>query len=31
MISGRYKLDDVNLALTRMKNFEEIKPVIAVE
>ncbi|MFL9901280.1 zinc-binding dehydrogenase [Paraburkholderia fungorum] len=31
MISGRYKLDDVNLALTRMKNFEEIKPVITVE
>ncbi|MEZ0603798.1 zinc-binding dehydrogenase [Paraburkholderia sp. IW21] len=31
MISGRYKLEDVNLALTRMKNFEEIKPVITVE
>ncbi|MEH3147366.1 MAG: zinc-binding dehydrogenase [Methylobacterium frigidaeris] len=28
MVSNRYKLDDVNLALTRMKNFEEIKPVI---
>lgn len=31
MISGRYRLDDVNLALTRMKNFEEIKPVIVVD
>ncbi|MEC5408490.1 zinc-binding dehydrogenase [Paraburkholderia sp. MPAMCS5] len=31
MISGRYTLDQVNLALTRMKNFEEIKPVITVD
>ena len=28
MISNRYTLEDVNLALTRMKNFEEIKPII---
>jgi D-arabinose 1-dehydrogenase-like Zn-dependent alcohol dehydrogenase len=28
MISNRYKLEDVNTALTRMKNFEEIKPII---
>lgn len=28
MISGRYQLADVNEALTRMKNYEEIKPVI---
>lgn len=28
MISGRYKLDEVNTALGRMKNLEEIKPVI---
>jgi threonine dehydrogenase-like Zn-dependent dehydrogenase len=28
MITNRYKLDDVNTALTRMKNFEEIKPII---
>lgn len=31
MISGRYKLADVNVALERMKNFEEIKPVITVD
>lgn len=28
MITGRYKLDDVNIALERMKNMQEIKPVI---
>jgi D-arabinose 1-dehydrogenase-like Zn-dependent alcohol dehydrogenase len=28
MISGRYKLDEVNTALGRMKKLEEIKPVI---
>lgn len=28
MISNRYSLDEVDTALTRMKNFEEIKPVI---
>ncbi len=28
MISNRYSLDEVNLAIERMKNFEEIKPVI---
>ncbi|PYB78863.1 alcohol dehydrogenase [Pseudomonas sp. LB-090624] len=31
MITGRYSLDQVNIALTRMKNFEEIKPVITVD
>ncbi len=31
MISGRYKLDEVNVALERMRNFEEIKPVITVD
>jgi threonine dehydrogenase-like Zn-dependent dehydrogenase len=31
MITGRYKLDEVNLAMERMKNFEEIKPVITVD
>lgn len=30
MITGRYKLDDVNVAMERMKNFQEIKPVILV-
>ncbi|MDB5842140.1 MAG: alcohol dehydrogenase [Herminiimonas sp.] len=30
MITGRYKLDDVNLALKRMKNLEETKPMILV-
>jgi len=30
MITGRYKLDDVNIALERMKNMQEIKPVILV-
>ncbi len=30
MITGRYKLDDVNIALERMKNMQEIKPVITV-
>ena len=30
MITGRYKLDEVNLAMERMKNFQEIKPVILV-
>jgi len=29
MITGRYKLDDVNLAMERMKNYQEIKPVIS--
>lgn len=28
MISNRYRLEDVNLALGRMKAFEEIKPII---
>jgi Zn-dependent alcohol dehydrogenase len=28
MISNRYKLADVNTAMERMKNYEEIKPVI---
>jgi threonine dehydrogenase-like Zn-dependent dehydrogenase len=28
MITGRYRLDEVNLALGRMQRFEEIKPVI---
>ena len=28
MITGRYKLDDVNTALERMKNMQETKPVI---
>jgi len=28
MISNRYRLGEVNIALERMKNFEEIKPVI---
>jgi len=28
MISNRYKLDEVNTAMTRMKNYEEIKPLI---
>lgn len=28
MITGRYKLDDVNLAMERMKSYQEIKPVI---
>jgi D-arabinose 1-dehydrogenase-like Zn-dependent alcohol dehydrogenase len=28
MISNRYALDQVNIAMERMKNFEEIKPVI---
>jgi len=30
MITGRYPLDQVNVALERMKNFQEIKPVITV-
>jgi threonine dehydrogenase-like Zn-dependent dehydrogenase len=30
MITGRYKLDEVNIALERMKNMQEIKPVILV-
>ncbi|PLZ03138.1 alcohol dehydrogenase [Burkholderia sp. WAC0059] len=30
MVSGRYRLDDVNVALTRMKQLEEIKPVIEI-
>jgi threonine dehydrogenase-like Zn-dependent dehydrogenase len=30
MITGRYKLDEVNMALERMKNMQEIKPVILV-
>lgn len=30
MITGRYRLDEVNVALERMKNFQEIKPVITV-
>jgi len=28
MITGRYKLADVNIAMERMKNMQEIKPVI---
>ncbi|GJD53477.1 5-exo-hydroxycamphor dehydrogenase [Methylobacterium crusticola] len=28
MVTNRYKLDDVNVALARMKAFEEIKPII---
>lgn len=28
MITGRYKLDEVNIAMERMKNYQEIKPVI---
>lgn len=31
MISGRYTLDQVNVALERMKNFEEVKPVITMD
>lgn len=30
MITGRYTLDEVNVAMERMKNFQEIKPVILV-
>jgi Zn-dependent alcohol dehydrogenase len=30
MITGRYRLDEVNLALGRMQRFEEIKPVISI-
>ena len=30
MITGRYKLDEVNIALERMRNMQEIKPVILV-
>jgi Zn-dependent alcohol dehydrogenase len=30
MITGRYRLEDVNVALERMKSFQEIKPVILV-
>jgi threonine dehydrogenase-like Zn-dependent dehydrogenase len=30
MITGRYKLDEVNLALDRMRRYEEIKPVIEI-
>ena len=30
MITNRYRLDDVNLALERMRRFEEIKPIIEV-
>ena len=30
MITGRYSLDEVNVALERMKNMQEIKPVIVV-
>jgi len=29
MISNRYTLDEVNVAMERMKNYQEIKPVIA--
>lgn len=29
MITGRYKLEDVNLAMERMKGYQEIKPVIS--
>jgi threonine dehydrogenase-like Zn-dependent dehydrogenase len=29
MITGRYRLNDVNLAMERMKNYLEIKPVIS--
>ena len=29
MVTGRYSLDEVDTALNRMKNFEEIKPIIA--
>jgi D-arabinose 1-dehydrogenase-like Zn-dependent alcohol dehydrogenase len=29
MISNRYTLDEVNIAMQRMKNYEEVKPVIA--
>ena len=28
MISNRYTLDEVNVAMERMKNYQEIKPVI---
>ncbi|WP_353174597.1 zinc-binding dehydrogenase [Paracandidimonas soli] len=28
MITGRYRLDEVNTAMERMKNYQEIKPVI---
>jgi Zn-dependent alcohol dehydrogenase len=28
MISTHYSLDEVNVALQRMKNYEEIKPMI---
>jgi threonine dehydrogenase-like Zn-dependent dehydrogenase len=31
MITGRYTLDQVNVALERMKTFQEIKPVITVD
>jgi threonine dehydrogenase-like Zn-dependent dehydrogenase len=31
MITGRYKLDEVNVALERMRTFQEIKPVITVD
>jgi len=30
MITGRYRLEEVNVALERMKSFQEIKPVILV-
>ena len=30
MISNRYKLGDVNIALERMKRLEEIKPLIEI-
>jgi Zn-dependent alcohol dehydrogenase len=30
MITGRYKLDDVNTALEPMKTLQEIKPMILV-
>ncbi len=30
MVTNRYGLDEVDTALTRMKNFEEIKPIIMV-
>ena len=30
MITNRYRLDDVNLALERMKRLEEIKPLIEI-
>ncbi|OZI37393.1 alcohol dehydrogenase [Bordetella genomosp. 10] len=31
MITGRYTLDQVNVAMQRMKNFEEVKPVITID